>query len=256
MAREGNTLSTVVRNAWDTGTLRTLTKNSPAVATDPHIAIIGHIIKRELLQYLNATEMTNGFANRFLFVCVRRSKELPFGGNLSQEVLEQLAREVKDALTVAQGLSRMTFDDEAKTDWIDVYPKLSAAQPGLYGSLVARSEAQALRLALIYALLDGSQVITGVHLDAALACWDYCEASVKYLFGESLGDPMANKILRALKVCGNKGMPRTKISVLFNQHVKSSEIDQALRLLFEANLAYHSNEKTLGRPKELWHAKG
>ncbi len=207
------------------------------------------------MRYLNATEMANGFANRFLFVCVRRSKELPFGGNLSQQVLEHLAREVKDVLTMAQGFSRVTFDDEAKTDWIAIYPKLSEAQPGLYGSLVARSEAQVLRLALIYALLDGSQVITRAHLEAALACWDYCEASVKYLFSESLGDAIADTILKALRARADKGMTRTEISALFKKHAKGSDIDQALRLLFDSNLAFPCTEKTAGRPKEVWHAK-
>jgi len=33
MQREGNTLSPVIRSAWDSGNLRSLTKNSPAVAT-------------------------------------------------------------------------------------------------------------------------------------------------------------------------------------------------------------------------------
>lgn len=39
--REGNTLSPVIRQAWDTGTLRTLTRNDPTVATDAHISILG-----------------------------------------------------------------------------------------------------------------------------------------------------------------------------------------------------------------------
>ena len=47
--REGNTLSPVIRQAWDTGTLRTMTKNSPARATNAHISIIGHITQTELL---------------------------------------------------------------------------------------------------------------------------------------------------------------------------------------------------------------
>ena len=37
MTREGNTLSPVIRSAWDSGNLRSLTKNSPARATDAHI---------------------------------------------------------------------------------------------------------------------------------------------------------------------------------------------------------------------------
>ncbi len=80
--REGNTLSPVVRNAWDSGDLNTLVKNNPAKATGAHISIIGHITKQELLKHLDETEAANGFGNRFLWVYVDRSKILPEGGRL------------------------------------------------------------------------------------------------------------------------------------------------------------------------------
>src|SRR5581483_4114637 len=46
--RQGNTLSALLRQAWETGTLQTLTKNSPAKATGAHISVIGHITADEL----------------------------------------------------------------------------------------------------------------------------------------------------------------------------------------------------------------
>jgi hypothetical protein len=79
-ARDGNTLSPILRQAWDSGNLRILTKNSPARATNAHISIIGHITKEELLRFITDTELANGLANRFLWVLVRRSKILPEGG--------------------------------------------------------------------------------------------------------------------------------------------------------------------------------
>ena len=78
--RDGNTLSAVFRQAFDTGDLRILTKNNPAEATGAHISCIGHITKQELVRRLADTECANGFANRILWVCVKRSKELPEGG--------------------------------------------------------------------------------------------------------------------------------------------------------------------------------
>src|SRR5260370_34849054 len=81
MSREGNTLSPVIREAWDRGDLSILTKNSPAKATGAHISILGHITKEELLRNLNTTEMSNGFANRILWVCSKCGKQLPEGGS-------------------------------------------------------------------------------------------------------------------------------------------------------------------------------
>ena len=74
--RQGNTISQNIRRAWDGNTLESLTKQSPLRATDPHISIIGHITFDELRARLSRTEMANGFANRFLYALVRRSKEI------------------------------------------------------------------------------------------------------------------------------------------------------------------------------------
>ena len=69
MTREGNTLSRVIRDAWDRGDLATMTKNSPAVATGAHISIVGHITADELRRYLNATESAKETLNKlFPFV--------------------------------------------------------------------------------------------------------------------------------------------------------------------------------------------
>jgi hypothetical protein len=90
MERAGNTLSPVLRDAWGTSKLQTLTKNSPIKATDSHISIIAHVTDDELRAVLTRIEMANGFANRFLFARVRRSKLLPHGGHLDFATLQEL----------------------------------------------------------------------------------------------------------------------------------------------------------------------
>ena len=49
-------------------------------ATAPHLSVISHITVDELRAEITRTSCVNGFLNRFLFACVRRSKVLPFGG--------------------------------------------------------------------------------------------------------------------------------------------------------------------------------
>ena len=55
-----------------------------------------------------------------------------------------------------------------------------------------------LRLSLIYALMDCSNVIRVEHLQAATAVWDYCDASVRYVFGTKTGNQYADRIIDAL----------------------------------------------------------
>ncbi|HLJ20068.1 MAG TPA: hypothetical protein VKU84_07715, partial [Stellaceae bacterium] len=71
MQRDGNILSRVLRDGWDRGDLGALTKNNLAKATGATISVVGHITSTELRECLDRTEMASGFANRFLFACVR-----------------------------------------------------------------------------------------------------------------------------------------------------------------------------------------
>jgi hypothetical protein len=48
MGADGNSLSGVIREAWDSGDLATLTKNSPLRASGAHVSVIGHITEEEL----------------------------------------------------------------------------------------------------------------------------------------------------------------------------------------------------------------
>ena len=59
--RQGNTLSAVVRQAWDGETLRVMTRTSAASSTDAHISIVGHITTGELVRLLTDTQAGKWF---------------------------------------------------------------------------------------------------------------------------------------------------------------------------------------------------
>jgi hypothetical protein len=109
MPQEGNILSRVLRDGWDRGDLATLTKNSPARATGSCISVIGHITATELRIYFDRTEMANGFGNRFLFACVRRSKFLPFGGALDDADVRTLAYEIRRVAETARSIRQVVM---------------------------------------------------------------------------------------------------------------------------------------------------
>src|SRR5439155_25466739 len=79
MGREGNSLSGVMRQAWDGEDLSTLTK-VPMKAKAAHISVIGHTTPADLRQRLSETDAVNGFGNRFVWVRVSRAQRLPGGG--------------------------------------------------------------------------------------------------------------------------------------------------------------------------------
>jgi hypothetical protein len=255
LRREGNTLSPVVRAAWDgRPVLQSMTKNSPAKATDAHISIIGHITVDELRRDLDRTEIANGFLNRFLLICVQRSKFLPDGGALTDQDLRPLCGILQSVLATAEGVAEMRRDAAAREMWATEYPRLTEGRPGLLGAVTSRAEAHVLRLSMLYALLDGSCVIRVPHLQAALAVWDYAKASARFVFGDALGDPIADTILRTLRQ-RPEGMTQTEIMNLFERHQSAERVRKAEADLQGMGLIELRKERTAGRSRERWMAK-
>jgi hypothetical protein len=254
VARDGNTLSPVVRCAWDGKPLQALTKNSPARATGAHIAIVGHITADELVRLLNATEAANGFLNRFLLLGVRRSKLLPEGGSIDQVHWKPLLTRLRAALHSARHAGRLSFDQDARRRWWELYPTLTEPQHGLAGAVCARAEAHVVRLALIYALLDQADEIGLAHIEAALALWDYAAASARWVFGDTLGDPLADEIHRAL-LDEPDGLTRSQLRDLFSRNRRSKDIAQALERLAATGRIHAERQQQRGRPAERWRAR-
>ncbi len=196
MKREGNTMSAILREAWDGARLRVLTRKEPLDVDNVNLSVIAHVTPEELLNNLTATDRANGFANRFLILLVRRSKFLPEGG---REVnLNAIVTRLHEAAQAAKGRGLIERDAAARELWVDEYRRITQGRGGLRGALCGRAEAHVLRLSLLYALFDSSSTIRPEHLQAALAVWDYCERSIEHIFGGATGDADRERILAAL----------------------------------------------------------
>jgi hypothetical protein len=253
LERSGNTLSVVLRQGWDGIVLRTLTKTSPAVATGAHISVVGHITAEELQRLLTATECASGFGNRFVFICTDRSQYLPLGGRVDPEVSEGLAAELAGAIEFAATVGEMWMSEQARVAWCAIYRNLAEGKPGLAGALTSRAEAHVRRLSMIFALLDRSTVVEPPHLMAALAVWEYSAHSVRFLFGSSTGDSIADGLLRELQA-RPEGMTRTELSNCLGRNCPAERIALALGVLLQHKLARREQRQTGGRPVELWFA--
>jgi hypothetical protein len=252
-SRQGNIVTAIIRQAFDGEKLQTLTRNNPQKATGAHVSIIGHITRSELLRYLTETEAANGFANRFLWIMVRRSKELPFGGRWDEVCTAALVGRLKAALAFGSSDVEIAWGDDAKELWVRVYGPLSEGGQGMLGAVTSRAEAQVVRLSALYAAMDRSREIGAGHLKAALALWDCAEDSARYIFGDATGDPVADRIHEALKAAP-EGMTRTQISNLLGRHRDSVEVDRALQTLLTGGRARKEQEATGGRAAERWFA--
>ena len=251
MRREGNTLCATIREAWDTGNLQILNKNSPTTATDAHISIVGHATRQELVTSFTPGLMSNGFANRFLWVCVRRSKMLPEGGRDLDTALAPLIARLNSAVAFGRQHIQVSRDAEAAELWGEVYPALSEGDAGNVGSILGRAEAHVMRLALLYALLDLSAKVKTIHLQAALALWNYCDESVRYVFAGD-EDPRVEQLLEFIHSGGQRGRTRSEMRDYYSGHRKAADIARDLEVLAKRKLALCVPVPTEGRYRERW----
>lgn len=255
MQQQGNTLSTVIREAYDGGNLRTLTKADPLRATDPHIAIIASITPEELKHQLHETEMSNGFLNRFLPIWTERAQLLPLGSKPDprdeQATLDRLASFVTSARSVS------AMDDltpAARSWWEAQYASLTMGRSGRVGAATQRGAPHVRRLALLFALPEGGRAVDVEHLEAALAVWQYAVGTATYVFGGSEMSGDALRIADALLEAGADGLDRSTIrEVVFRSNsTPKDKIAAALTELRTAGLAQMSKVGTTGRSREVW----
>jgi hypothetical protein len=200
MAREGSTLSPVVRDAWDGAPMGRFLAREQSLVILHHVAIAAHVTGVELRQKLTDVDAANGFGNRFMWLAVRRTRLVPFPESPRELVLpytDALFRAIDQA---TESPAELKWSPLAADRWETLYAASAAHQrPGLLGSLLARSEAQITRLALLYALLDRSSEVGAQHLAAAEALWAYAERSVVHIFGSTSGNRHADALLEYLR---------------------------------------------------------
>lgn len=234
LKRDTNTLSPMLRNLWDRGTGGGMTKSSPTRTSNAHVSIAGHITAEELRREMSETSMYNGFANRFLFVCARRSKRLAGGGALPELQIMEFAHELSIAVDWASKVRQMSFDADADALWHKAYNGELAndSRSGPFGAVTARAEPMVARLSMIYALLDGQNWIRPQHFRAGLAVWRYCDASARYLF--AVNPPMADKVARGLlENIPSDGIPRGELRHKASHALSTARFDEALRYLLD-----------------------
>lgn len=173
---------------------------------------------------------------------------MPLAPSIPDNLVDELAMELKDAVIASQrAKGSISFTPEARELYESAYRStLSTDRTGMFGASTARGEAQVIRLALIYALLDSSQVIDVQHVEAALCAWKYCEDSAKFIFGEDPGKREEIAIVDALA----SGRPQrwTELkSKLMGEGLHSSDLDRAQASLQSRGVIVVSKESSSGR---------
>jgi hypothetical protein len=217
--------------------------------------VIGHITRSELAAHLAGVQALNGFLNRFVFVACRRQRLLPEGGYLDPLAGTGLEAVLRDNLHTARRAGQLCLDDQARQHWREIYVELASIEHGdeVLAALLARAEAHVLRLAMLYALIDGRSRISACDLSAGRSLLDYAAASLAWARSQAAADPLAERIARELSK-RPEGLTRTAVRDLFARNVSAERIEEALGALQRDGRAERRRSPTGGRPAECWFA--
>ncbi len=251
--RNGSIISSTLRGIWD-GDFSYATKDRVLKLKDVHVSIIGHITAHELNKLLDSTEMTNGFANRFLWIHVHRHQLIsdPFSGN-NKNYTPSLHKLIEIVSAIREMDAEIfTTSANARRYFAKIYAQISEPPEGILGELEARGAAIIIRLALIFAICDRTKVITDNHFKAAKAIWDYNVASIQYIFSSPNNNDQTAFILQAIRNAGPSGLARTDLHKMFNGHLKRDALNRCLEQLHSQKLILKDKmEGTGGRSKEV-----
>lgn len=192
--RDGNTLSSALRDAWDGVSIKPATKTARTWATDPHIGAAAAITPTELCELMKARELSNGFANRFLIFWAERDRLVPFPTATDEQTLNRLVERTEDVLRFMRG----NYPAESDTRQMgmsqaaqDYYKKLYRGELNKgtgsvkLDGILERRAPMLLRLAMLFAMTDQTLTIEAHHIEAAWAWVSYSVDSVRYVFKES-----------------------------------------------------------------------
>ncbi len=248
-----STLSQYLRLAFDGRPIRNLVKGSPASASVHHISLLGQSTPDELRRRLKEDSISNGLGNRIAYFMSSRAKSIPRPAPFQGQDVDKMAAAISRQLGRAQAIGYMPWETKASQLWDEWYSAVtSKTQYGQVAALSNRAEAHALRFAVTYALLDASPDIKLPHIEAAIALWDYAQASVLYIFSQTTGNVVADKIYREL-VYGR--MSRSQIMDIFQRNISANVLQTALQLLEDMGKARCVREQEAGkagRPREIW----
>jgi hypothetical protein len=217
--RSGNSLTETIRKAWDSPLfLKTENKNSPLTASQPHISLIGHITRQELLDTLKMVDLANGVANRVLWCAARRTGDMPNPEFLNwsnyPKIVAKLQLVFRQRLANTDEPAFFGRTPEAKNYWDTLYRQLNAEkEQSTVDNALARDTSHILKIALIFAIADQQSAINAEHLKAALAVIDFCLESARWIFGRATGNRLANNILTELRR-SPKGLPGMRFETM------------------------------------------
>lgn len=224
--RDGSTVTECYRNAWDGVPLEINTSQRSIRSTDYCVSLIAHITPKELRSLVSDIDSSNGYLNRFMFCLISGGEPKPFPESFDR-VNFSFINEFSELLSFINSMDNgeVVLADNAKDLYLEIYNEFYYRSEDKITELISRNTQHLLKMAMLYAIIDQSPVISNEHLKAAKALIDYSAASIQELFGNDILSKKESKVLKYLSTQEGKSTRGKIQSDCFKNNSSKEELD-------------------------------
>jgi len=246
--RDNSTLDGKMRQAFDGGPLSNRKALESRTVKPPYwLPALIAITPSELRSKLPSGALQSGSGNRWLFLPVVRRDIVP--RNVPPELPEDIAGPLRQAHRDAARNPMVLHADDRVGETLTGYSEhLRKVSIGLAADMTRRFAVIAFRLALIHAACERSATVAPAHLERALALTEYARSGMGWVFGQSLGNPLATLLLRHLQAAGELTSTHITRHVIRDPLKRQDAIDELVRMGF-AEVAVSTPGRPGGRPR-------
>jgi len=214
-------------------------KENSTTAVKPFLSFITATPQAFVEDLLGELEVTGGFLNRFLIVTGEVQDPKPMVKPPSEAAWNSIVQPMREICErIADNPHHIEFDQKAEQLWIDFYTQWRTrrkARNPKTADLSARTFEHVLKIALVYSVLAGEQMISARSLATAIALGEWLEKNILSLFGDAGLDRRSkaqNAIIRQLKKAKDGQMyVRDLQRYLGSSGITGSDFRDGLRIL-------------------------
>lgn len=178
-------------------------KLAASKAQHPALSIVAAGQPGRFAEMISDEDIFSGFANRWIFFPGVGGDPLPILGSVAPEVTVDLYQDLLDAIRPYGSQARIPFDSAAldlNRDWYERIRKGFGRDEG-EDSMRQRHQTIAHKIALIYAVTDGSRYVERRHLEAAITLIEWSWENVRrymQLWGVAPSQRLERRIIDVL----------------------------------------------------------
>jgi hypothetical protein len=241
--------------AYDGDVLDVGTRSNPLSVEDPFVALLAGT-SLAYTSTMKRSDLEGGLGNRLTFIPGRARARIAVPPQPQEPEYSKLADEIQEVLGYweRKGSTQFRLDAEAQNLWTLFYESelpCWAPEDGLLQSMTVRYHHYAIKVATIYAALDGAEpIIRGQHLTPALLYARFLLDGLLYTFA-SFGLPRwvqdERKIIDAVRVTMPLGIRRRKLQQKFWK-LGAEHFERHMKALVRPEGLLRQE----GRGKQLW----